>query len=85
MSAGLASTVASLCFNLHFMPFYLDYKTRMTLKRLRPGYFGIVDDEEMPTVDEEDNHSRSNPAGTSAEASVNGSSQVIVVEGQETA
>ena len=52
--AGYAAAVAGLSFALNFMPFYLDFKVRMTLKRLKPGYFGLVEDEEMPSDEEAD-------------------------------
>jgi hypothetical protein len=51
--AGFASSVAGLSFALNIMPFYLDFKVRITLKRMKPGYFGLVEDEDMPTEDEE--------------------------------
>ncbi|GKY99482.1 hypothetical protein MPSEU_000902400 [Mayamaea pseudoterrestris] len=45
--AGFAASVAGLSFALNVMPFYLDYKVRMTLKRVKPAYFGLVDDDEI--------------------------------------
>lgn len=52
--AGSASTVAGLSFALNIMPLYLDLKVRLTLKRLKPGYFGLVEDEEMPVEDDDE-------------------------------